>query len=38
MIHAADHPQGVTITDLRQARLARAFVMAKRVLKASPQQ
>jgi cell wall-associated NlpC family hydrolase len=37
MIHAADHRQGVTITDLRQARLARAFVMAKRVLKASPQ-
>ena len=37
MIHAADRRQGVTITDLRQARLARAFVMAKRVLKASPQ-
>jgi cell wall-associated NlpC family hydrolase len=37
MIHAADHRQGVTITDLRQARLARAFVMAKRVLKAPPQ-
>lgn len=37
MIHAADRRQGVTITDLRQARLARAFVMAKRVLKATPQ-
>lgn len=37
MIHAADHRQGVTITDLHEARLARAFVMAKRVLKASPQ-
>jgi cell wall-associated NlpC family hydrolase len=37
MIHAADYRQGVTITDLRQARLGRAFVMAKRVLKASPQ-
>jgi cell wall-associated NlpC family hydrolase len=38
MIHAADHRHGVTITDLRQSRLAHAFVMAKRVLKASPQQ
>ena len=28
---------GVTITDLHQSRLARTFVMAKRVLKASPQ-
>jgi cell wall-associated NlpC family hydrolase len=37
MIHAADRRQGVTITDLRQARLSRAFVMAKRVLKTSPQ-
>jgi cell wall-associated NlpC family hydrolase len=37
MIHAADHRQGVTITDLRQSRLGRAFVMAKRVLKAPPQ-
>ena len=37
MIHASDQSRGVTITDLRQARIARAFVMAKRVLKASPQ-
>jgi cell wall-associated NlpC family hydrolase len=37
MIHAADRRQGVTITDLHQARIARAFVMAKRVLKVSPQ-
>ena len=37
MIHAADHRHGVTITDLRQSRIARTFVMAKRVLEASPQ-
>lgn len=37
MIHAADRRQGVTITDLRQSRMDRAFVMAKRVLEASPQ-
>lgn len=37
MIHAADRRHGVIITDLRQSRLARAFVMAKRVLQASPQ-
>ena len=38
MVHASDQRQGVTITDLRQSRIARTFVMAKRVLKASPQQ
>lgn len=36
MIHAADRRHGVTITDLHESRLARAFVMAKRVLKTSP--
>jgi cell wall-associated NlpC family hydrolase len=37
MVHASDHRRGVTITDLRQSRIARTFVMAKRVLEASPQ-
>jgi cell wall-associated NlpC family hydrolase len=37
MIHASDQQRGVTITDLRQSRLARTFVMAKRVLEAPPQ-
>lgn len=36
MIHASDHRRGVTITDLGESRLARTFVMAKRVLEASP--
>jgi cell wall-associated NlpC family hydrolase len=37
MVHASDQRRGVTITDLRQSRIARTFVMAKRVLEASPQ-
>lgn len=37
MIHASDHSRGVTITDLCESRIARTFVMAKRVLEASPQ-
>jgi cell wall-associated NlpC family hydrolase len=37
MVHASDHRRGVTITDLHQSRLARSFVVAKRVLEASPQ-
>jgi cell wall-associated NlpC family hydrolase len=37
MIHAADHRHGVIITDLHESRIARSFVMAKRVLAASPQ-
>jgi cell wall-associated NlpC family hydrolase len=37
MVHASDHRRGVTITDLRQSRIARTFVMAKRVLEASSQ-
>jgi cell wall-associated NlpC family hydrolase len=37
MIHASDHRRGVTITDLCESRIARTFVMAKRVLEASPQ-
>lgn len=37
MVHASDHRRGVTITDLRQSRLARSFVLAKRVLETSPQ-
>jgi cell wall-associated NlpC family hydrolase len=37
MIHAADRRHGVTITDLRQSRLGRSFVIAKRVLEGSPQ-
>jgi cell wall-associated NlpC family hydrolase len=36
MIHASDHRRGVTITDLTESRMARTFVMAKRVLEASP--
>ena len=37
MVHASDQRRGVTITDLRQSRIARSFVMAKRVLEASSQ-
>jgi cell wall-associated NlpC family hydrolase len=37
MVHASDRSRGVTITDLRQSRIARSFVMAKRVLEASSQ-
>ena len=37
MIHAADRRHGVIISDLHESRIARSFVMAKRVLAASPQ-
>jgi cell wall-associated NlpC family hydrolase len=37
MVHASDQSRGVTITDLRQSRIARTFMVAKRVLEASSQ-